>query len=255
MILTQIENRIGFITLDRPEKRNALGPQLVKELTQAFSEMEKDDNVKVVVLRANGKTFCAGADLAYLQDLQNFSYEENLEDSLRLKTLFDKIYEFPKVVIAEVQGHAIAGGAGLMSVCDFAFSVPEALFGYTEVRIGFIPALVSVYLQEQLGGARTQGLLLSGELISAEKAKAIGLLNEVFPNEDLSEKVRSFADELIEKNSKNSMAKTKELLRSLDRDNRQRNLQLAAEMNAKGRAHEDCVYGISSFLSKQKPQW
>ncbi|MFC3880242.1 enoyl-CoA hydratase/isomerase family protein [Algoriphagus namhaensis] len=255
MVLTEILNKIGYITLNRPEKRNALGPDLIRALDEAFQQFESDDQVKVIVLRANGKAFCAGADLAYLQDLQGFSYEENLEDSLRLKQLFARIYALPKVVIAEVQGHAIAGGCGLMSVCDFAFTVPEALFGYTEVRIGFIPALVSVFLQEQIGGAKTQELLLSGELVSAEKAKELGLVNEIVSPEELTDRVAEFAGNLIQNNSSNSMAQTKTLLRKLDEENREKNLLLAAEMNARGRAHHDCVHGISSFLNKQKPQW
>lgn len=255
MVLTEILNKIGYISLNRPEKRNALGPDLIRALDEAFQQFESDDQVKVIVLRANGKAFCAGADLAYLQDLQGFSFAENLEDSLRLKQLFARIYSLPKVVIAEVQGHAIAGGCGLMSVCDFAFTVPEALFGYTEVRIGFIPALVSVFLQEQIGGAKTQELLLSGELVSAEKAKELGLVNEIVSPEELADRVAGFASNLIQNNSSNSMAQTKILLRKLDEENREKNLQLAAEMNARGRAHQDCVHGISSFLNKQKSQW
>lgn len=255
MVTSHIENKIGYITLNRPEKRNALGPELIQSLKDAFDEFEMNPEVKVIVLRASGKAFCAGADLAYLQDLQGFSYEENLEDSLRLKDLFAKIYTLPKVVIAEVQGHAIAGGCGLMTVCDFAFTVPEALFGYTEVRIGFIPALVSVFLQEQLGGARTQELLLSGDLISAIRAKELGLVTQVVEKEDLRERVEGFAIDLIENNSANSMAQTKILLRRLDEANREKNLIMAAEMNAKGRAHQDCIHGISSFLAKQKPNW
>ncbi|MHA7130978.1 enoyl-CoA hydratase/isomerase family protein [Algoriphagus namhaensis] len=255
MIRTEIENRIGFITLNRPEKRNAFAPQLVEELRGAFTEFETRDEVKVIVLRAEGKAFCAGADLAYLQKLQGFTYEENLDDSRNLMSLFDQIYNFPKVVIAQVQGHALAGGCGLMTVCDFAFAVPDALFGYTEVKIGFIPALVSVYLHELLGGAKTQRLLLSGDLILAPLAKELGLIHQVVEPELLSKTVEDFAQQLIHNNSTHSMAETKKLLRQLHADSRGKNLQLAAEMNARGRSHPDCVHGIESFLSKSKPNW
>ncbi len=255
MVKTHKENRIGYITLNRPEKRNALGPEMVKGLSEAFDFFSDDEEVKLIVLKAEGKAFCAGADLAYLKDLQSYTFEENLEDSRRLMELFTKIYEYPKVVIAQVQGHAIAGGCGLMTVCDFAFSVPEALFGYTEVRIGFVPALVSVFLNEQIGGAKTQELLLHGGLIEAHQAKAYGLVNEIYSPDELESQVDSFAQELIEKNSTNSMSQTKALLRQLNREERNKNLQDAAKLNAEVRAHPDCVHGISSFLEKKKPQW
>ena len=139
-------DRIAFITLDRAEKRNALSYDLVTELKSAFADAENDDAVKVIVLKANGEAFSAGADLEYLQQLQSFSYEQNFNDSNHLKELFLQIYSLKKVVIAQIQGHAIAGGCGLAAVCDFSFATPESKFGYTEVKIGFIPAIVMVFL-------------------------------------------------------------------------------------------------------------
>ena len=254
-VLTRVENRIGFIKLNRPEKRNALGPELISSLHQAFKEMDQNSDVKVIVLEAEGKAFCAGADLAYLQELQGNSYSKNLEDSLHLKDLLTLIYNMPKVVIAKVQGHALAGGCGLVTVCDFAFSVPNALFGYTEVRIGFVPALVSVFLSEQIGIAKTQELLLSGELISAAKAAELGLITEVCHDEFLEKGVMDFAVKLIDQNSGFSMSATKTLLRSLNRDAREKSLLHASEVNAKSRSHEDCIKGISAFLNKTNPSW
>lgn len=254
-VLTTVTDRIGFITLNRSEKRNALSPELISGLISAFEAMKINEEVKVIILRANGKAFCAGADLAYLQQLQAFTFEENLEDSQRLKGLFNLIYNFPKVVIAELQGHALAGGCGLATVCDFAFAVPDALFGYTEVAIGFIPALVSVYLQEQIGGAKTQELLLSGQLISSSKAVELGLITEVIPAEFLEKSVRDFADNLILRNSAFSMRETKLLLREMNRESREKSLDYAAALNAKARAHPDCKKGIAAFLQKTKPEW
>ncbi len=252
-VLTQIENRIGFVTLNRPDKRNALNPEMIEELAKAFSEFERSGEVKVVVVRAEGKAFCAGADLAYLERLQQNSLEENLEDSHRLKALFSQIYEFPKPVIAQVQGHALAGGCGLVTVCDFAFAVPEAKFGYTEAKIGFVPALVSVFLAEQLGQARATELLLSAEVISAVKALGLGLVTKVVAYETLQESVREFAMKLVEGNSSFSMQETKRLLRSLGKKAREEALSMAADANAKARSHEDCVKGVAAFLSKTKP--
>ncbi len=254
-VLTEITERIGVITLNRPDKRNALGPELIAGLQSAFEAMNADEEVKVIVLRSTGKAFCAGADLAYLQQLQDFSYEENLADSRRLMDLFNLIYCLPKVVIAEIQGHALAGGCGLATVCDFAFSVPDALFGYTEVRIGFVPALVSVFLTEQIGAAKTQELLLSGEFISSAKAAELGLITGVEPAEFLSKSVEEFATKLITQNSAFSMSKTKTLLRQLNEAERRKSLDLAAETNARARAHEDCKKGIAAFLSKTSPDW
>lgn len=254
-VLTRVEDRVGFIKLNRPEKRNALSPKLISGLHQAFVEMNQNEEVKVIVLEAEGKAFCAGADLAYLQELQGYSYAKNLEDSNHLKELLTLIYNMPKVVIAKVQGHALAGGCGLVTVCDFAFSVPNALFGYTEVRIGFVPAMVAVFLAEQIGMAKTQELLLSGELISAAKAAELGLITEVCHDEFLEKGVMDFANKLISQNSGFSMAATKTLLRSINRDKREKALLNACEVNAKARSHEDCLKGISSFLKKSNPDW
>lgn len=254
-IILEKSNRIGKITLNRPEKRNAMSPELVEGMLGALDEVESDQGVKVVVIAAEGKAFCAGADLAYLQKMQNFTAEENLEDSRRLMNLFDRIYNFSKPVIAQVQGHALAGGCGLVTVCDFAFTVPDALFGYTEVRIGFIPALVSVFLQEQIGAAKTQELLLSGELISAEKAAELGIVTSVVEEEFLEKEVQEFAKKLIENNSGQAMSTTKALLRSLHQEERQQKLEEAAALNAKCRSQPDCVRGISAFLNKEKPNW
>ncbi|MDF2159038.1 enoyl-CoA hydratase-related protein [Algoriphagus sp. CAU 1675] len=254
-VQTNVSDRIGTITMNRPEKRNALSPELIRDLFVAFEEMAENQDVKIIRLRAEGKAFCAGADLAYLQQLQNFSKEENLEDSHRLKELFSLIYNIPKVVIAEVQGHALAGGCGLVTVCDFAFAVPAALFGYTEAKIGFVPALVSVFLQEQIGVAKAQELLLAGELISASKAAELGLITEVVHAEFLEKAVLDFSHKLASQNSANSISETKKLMRSIHQASREEALNRAAEVNADARAHPDCVKGINSFLNKETPNW
>lgn len=249
------KDRIGYITLDRPEKRNALNAQVVSELKAAFDRAEASDNVKVIILRANGKAFCAGADLGYIQQLQKNTYEENLEDSNHLKELFYKIYTCSKVVIAQVHGHAIAGGCGLATVCDFSFSVPEAKFGYTEVRIGFIPAIVKVFLIRKIGEMRAKELLLSGELITAERAEEIGLINDVEWGEDLEDAVYSFASNLIRNNSGQSMELTKKMIAEVQSMSLEDGLSYAAEMNAKARGTEDCRKGIASFLEKKEISW
>lgn len=251
----EVNSRVATITLNRPEKRNALNAQVVTELKDAFTYAEKDDSAKVIVLAAEGDAFCAGADLAYLQELQKNTYEENLADSSHLKDLFHQIYTHPKVVIAKVQGHAIAGGSGLATVCDFSFSVPEAMFGYTEVRIGFIPAIVMVFLLRKIGEGKSKELLLSGELIKADKAVAMGLINKVVSAETLDSEVSDFAQTLVKKNSGQSMAFTKQMIASVQEMSLEEGLGAAAKQNATARASEDCQKGIKAFLNKEKPTW
>ena len=250
-----VGDRIGFITLNRPDKRNALNHQVIQEMNEAFQKAEEDDHVKVIVLNANGEVFCAGADLNYLQQLQNFSYEENLADSSQLKSLMLKIYTLSKVVIAQVQGHALAGGCGLVSVCDFILTVPEAKFGYTEVKIGFIPAIVMVFLLRKIGEAKAKQLLLRGDLISAEEAAAMGLVSEVVAIGDLERKVQELALRLIQTNSAEAMKLTKQMIATVPSMPLADSLSFAARMNAEARATEDCKRGIAAFLNKENISW
>lgn len=251
----EVKERIGVITLNRPEKRNALSPELIAELKQALDKANGDAVVKAVILKANGEAFCAGADLAYLQQLQKNSREENVIDSNLLKDLFLKIYTLPKIVIAQVQGHALAGGCGLATVCDWVFAVPEAKFGYTEVKIGFIPALVSVFILRKIGEGRARELLLGGELISADKAFEMGLINRVVRAEKLEQEVFEFASKLVTTNSADSMAFTKKLISEVPGRSLDDALNLAANLNAQARDTEDCKRGIAAFLNKEKIIW
>ncbi len=250
-----VTDRIAYITLDRPEKRNALNQEMVSELKAAFQKAASDESAKIIVLRANGDAFCAGADLAYLQQLQGFSYEENLADSTHLKELFLLIYTLNKVVIAEVQGAALAGGCGLAAVCDFVFTVPEAKFGYTEVKIGFIPAIVMIFLLRKIGEARSKELLLSGMLITAEEAKAMGIVNRVVDKATLSQDVKDFASKLVTTTSAQSLQRTKSMVAHVQHMKLEEALDFAARQNAEARGTEDCKKGIEAFLSKKDLKW
>lgn len=255
LVTYEIKDRIAYISLNRPEKRNAFNEDLVNELKKAFIHAEQDENVKIVVLGGKGKAFSAGADLEYLQSLQKNSFEENLADSNNLKELYQHIYEFKKIVIAKVEGHAIAGGAGLATVCDFTFAVPDALFGYTEVKIGFIPAIVMVFLLRKIGESKAKELLLTGKLISAQEAKDIGIVNQVFSAETIENSTHTFAMELANTTSAQSIANTKEMINKLAIMSLNQAFNYAAEMNAKGRENSDCKRGIQAFLNKEKIQW
>lgn len=250
-----VKDRIGYITLNRPEKRNALSPAIVSGLKESFKKAESDDSVKVIVLRANGEAFCAGADLAYLQQLQKFSFEENLADSQHLKELLFLIYTFKKVVIAQVQGPALAGGCGLITVCDFVFATPEAKLGYTEVKIGFVPAIVMIFLLRKIGEARSKELLLTGNLITAASAQQIGLVTKVVDMLMLEKEVNNFATEMISNTSSQSLALTKKMISEAQHLTLEEALNFAAHQNAQARSTEDCKKGIDAFLNKQPVKW
>ena len=249
------ENRIGFITMIRAEKRNALNPQLVEELKIAFSTAEKDEKCKVIVLQAKGQAFCAGADLKYLQSLQSFSHQENVTDSSSLMQLFKQIYSLEKVVIAKIQGHAIAGGCGLASVCDLSIASDEAKLSFSEVKIGFIPAIVSVFLLRKIGESKTKELLLSGKTLSAKEAVSIGLINQVVSNDILDDAVQNLSEKLCHQTSVQSLSITKKLIANLQNMSLEDGLNFAVEENAKARLSEDYKKGISSFLNKEKINW
>lgn len=255
LITYHTENRIATITLNRPDKRNALNAAVVRALREAFARAEADEQAKVIVLAANGKAFCAGADLEYLQQLQQNNFEENLADSRELMLLMQEIYTLEKVVIAQIEGDAIAGGCGLATVADLSYAVPDAKFGYTEVRIGFVPALVSVFLVRKTGEGRARELMLTGRLVTAEQAAAYGLINAVVPAEDIRAVVAGIAAQLCNETSANSLKITKQLVRTALDHSLTEALEAAARLNAETRQHPDCKKGISAFLDKSKPVW
>lgn len=251
----QVKDRIAEITLNRVDKRNALNSEIIAELSKAFNAAEHDEKVKVIILKGNGEVFSAGADLDYLKKLQSNTFEENLADSNLLRKLFEQIYSQPKIVIAQIQGHAIAGGCGLASVCDFIFSTPEAKFGYTEVKIGFIPAIVAIFLIRRIGEGKAKELLFNGDLIDANYAKEIGLINYIVSADNIEEEVLTYADKLCRTTSAQSIALTKQLLNNVQDLPLKEALEFAAEMNAHARSTNDCKNGINAFLNKKKIEW
>ncbi|MEY3861559.1 MAG: hypothetical protein RIS50_1840, partial [Bacteroidota bacterium] len=166
------DGAVAHLVLNRPEKRNALSAELVKEMHEAMLQLNADEHIRVVVICSADKPFCAGADLGYLTQLRNNTLEENEADSQRLRALFDAIYLSPKYIISQVEGPALAGGCGLAMLADYCIATPEATFGYTEVKIGFIPALVMVYLREKVGGAVMSDILLTGRVFGAMEAQS-----------------------------------------------------------------------------------
>lgn len=255
MLRYEITDNTALITLNRPEKRNAFNSHLVQAITEAFVEAARDTNVRGVLLRSEGTAFCAGADLAYLQQLQDNSYEDNLGDSEKIASMYSAVYTLPKPVAAAVQGPALAGGAGLVAVCDFAVAVPEATFGFTEVRIGFIPAIVSYFLVRRIGRAHAAPLLLTGRIINAEEALRLGLVHAVASPETLESKAIEILNTLYREVSPQAFATTKQMLDTLPLMSLCRALEEAARLNAEARSTKDCRKGIAAFLNKTPLNW
>lgn len=253
-IKVNISNCKGEIVLNRPEKRNAINPQMIRELDRILSDWENDGRVKVIILKGKGKAFCSGADLTYLKELRNYDYQKNLEDSMNLSALFLKIYSYPKPIIAVVQGAALAGGCGLATVCDLIFATPDAKFGYPEVKIGFVAAIVSTFLIRQIGERKARELLLSGRIISADTALQMGLINQVIAQEELNNTVDQWAEELIN-NGTMAMKTTKQLFSNFQFQEIKQDVADLAKVNAKFRQTEEFIEGISAFLEKRKPNW
>jgi len=251
----ETRERTGYIILNRPDKRNALNFDMVTEITAQLLTYSGDDAIKVIVIKANGNSFCAGADLAYLQKMQSNTFEENLEDSEHLMELFYTIYTLNKVVIAQIKGHAIAGGCGLANVCDFSFATPESSFGYPEVKVGFVPAIVMVFLIRKLGEGKAKELLLSGNIIKAPEALQLGLINKVVNDQDIDTFVFDYATRLCKENSGQSMALTKQMIAAVQAKALMNGLKYAADKNARARNFSDCKKGIESFLNKQTFEW
>lgn len=247
------DQKLATITFNRPEKRNAVSFQLVTDLRAALDEVEKSDAL-VLIITGAGKAFCAGLDLDELKSMIGKTAEQNIKDSQTMADMFRRIYDFPKPTIAAVNGHAIAGGTGIATMCDFTLSVPEAKFGYTEVKIGFVPAIVSSYLVFQVGHKIARDLLLTARLFDAAEAHRYGLVNELVAGEKLMERARELAGALME-NSPSSVQATKKLINGFIKTQLDEQVQAAVADNARIRTTADFQEGVSSFLEKRKPTW
>jgi methylglutaconyl-CoA hydratase len=244
---------IATITLNRPDKRNAISYELIDDLRSALQKAASS-SAQVVVLTGAGKAFCSGMDLDDLKQLIGRTPEQNVKDSETMAALFRALYDFPKPTIAAVNGPAIAGGAGLATLCDFTLAVPEAKFGYTEVRIGFVPAIVSSFLIANIGEKRARDLLLTGRIFTAQEAHELGLANEIVAPDQLLPRAHELAAQLME-NSPASLRATKALLSGYTRELLDQRLAQAVRANAAIRQTADFKEGITAFLEKRKPTW
>ncbi len=247
------EGAIALVTLNRPDKRNAISYELIDELLRVLEEVNGSD-ASILILTGAGKAFCSGMDLDNLRAITSRSEQENLADSQAMAKMFRTLYEFSKVTIAAVNGPAIAGGCGLATLCDFTLASDEAKFGYTEVRIGFIPAIVSAFLVRQVGEKQARDLLLTGRIIGPEEAYRLGLATEMVPSEQLLQRARVLAADLLQ-NSPASLLATKRLLSNYSVAPLNDQLAAAVQENARIRTTDDFREGVNSFLEKRKPNW
>jgi methylglutaconyl-CoA hydratase len=256
---THTDSGIHTILLNRPEKRNALNHQLMEDLTQALEAFAASQTCRVVIITGAGSSFCAGLDLEHLRDMAlapgDLSATEDYHaDAQRIATLLRTLYSLPKPSIAAVNGPAIAGGMGIATLCDFTLAVPEAKFGYTEVRIGFVPAIVSAFLRTQLGEKSSRDLLLTGRLISAPEALSLGLVTRIVAEPDLLREARTLATRLI-RNSPAAMEATKRLLGKFSDHHLPHDIEAAIRASVDARSNADFHEGVSAFLEKREPHW
>lgn len=252
-ILVADDGDVRTITLNRPERRNAMTPEMQAELIAAMHEAAAGP-CRVVAFTGAGEAFCSGLDLAALQGMRGKTAAEHRDDAERIALLFRTLYELPKPTIAAVHGAAIAGGTGLATICDFTLAVPSAKFGYTEARIGFVPALVSAYLALQIGDKRARDLLLTGRLFDAAEAYRLGIVNEVVAPEALAERTRMLTG-VLAANSPASLSATKRLMAAQNKAWLDTAIAVAMEANAQARDTADFQEGIAAFSEKRKPVW
>jgi len=251
MILYSVDNSVASITLNRPEKRNALNDELIAAIKQGLEQAAADESVRVIVISGAGKDFCSGADLAAIQKIAQASVADNAEDARSLLELFLLMRQIPVPVVAAVNGRALAGGCGLASACDLVLASQSARFGYPEVKIGFVPAMVLAILRRNVSEKRAFELLTRGAEIGAIQAMHFGLVNEIFTDETFEKDVANYVAE-FRKMSRSAVALTKSLLYQVDALAFRDALETGADVNVIARLTEDCQQRIARFLNKDQ---
>ena len=248
MIKFEIKNQIGILKLNRPDKRNALHPDLINQMKEKLSELSNDDSVKALIITGEGNGFCAGADLSYLKKLSNYSTIENEKDNEELADFFLKIYNFPKPTVAAVNGAAIAGGCGLASVCDLVIADENhSKFGYSEVKIGFLPAIVSIFVIKRIGEGMARQMLLTGEVINGKRAYEIGFVNYLYNN--VLKGAMEVCSNII-KNYPDSLKGTKAMIDAVSNLRVEDAVNYCIQLNTISRSTDEFRKGLDSFFNK-----
>jgi methylglutaconyl-CoA hydratase len=253
-ITCSLKDKIATITLNRPEVHNAFNEVMIAELSEVFKRIAGDDGVRVVVLTGEGKSFSAGADLHWMKKMINYSYEQNLDDSLKLAELFYLMYFLPKPIIARVNGAAIGGGTGLVAVCDIAIASENAKFSLSEVKLGLVPACISPYVIRKVGEGRCREFFLTGERLTAKRAAELGLVNQAVASDELDRAVQEKAAQLVSSGPE-ALAMCKELLKNVPGMEFERAKTYTADMIASMRIGDEGQEGMNAFLEKRKPKW
>ena len=248
-LLAETNASVRILTLNRPEKRNALDDVLVAALKAALHEADADESLRVIVIRGAGKDFCSGADLESLRKISENSFEENLEDARSLAELFALIRRVRIPVIAAVHGRALAGGCGLATACDLVIATESARFGYPEVKIGFVPAIVMAFLRRNVSEKRAFEIATQGFEFTAAEAERLGLVNHVVSDDTFDEEVIRYAA-VYEGVSRSAVITSKRLLYEMDSLGFDESIDIGAKANAEARMSEDCKKGIEKFLKK-----
>jgi|SRR6185369_16862954 len=255
MLKLDIHKNVAFVLLNRPDVHNAFNDDLVKQVTDAFAELGRRDEVRAIVLAGNGKSFCAGADLNWMKRMVQYSYEENLADARAIGRMFFAIATCPKPVIARVHGAALGGGAGLVAACDIGIAVESVQFGFTEVKLGIIPAIISPFVIAKIGPGRAREFFITGERFLAPIAMNIGLIQHVVSHELALDALVDSKISQIMTSAPGAVAAAKELVFGMAAHTLENSLVFAAEMIARARAGQEGQAGMRAFLERQKPPW
>ncbi|HEY3741992.1 MAG TPA: enoyl-CoA hydratase/isomerase family protein [Bryobacteraceae bacterium] len=249
-ILVEIRGTVAAITLNRPEKRNAIDGLLIQELKDAFASTRANDELRVITLTGAGKDFCSGADLAGLEKVRNAGVMANMEDARAMAELFIAMRRHPKLIVALVKGRALAGGCGLATACDLVLAEESASFGYPEINIGFVPAMVMAILRRSVSEKRALELITSGAPVTAAQAKEFGMINQIYPNNDFDVQAAAYVENLA---SRSGSASTlcKNLLYHMDQMSFETAIEAGVHVNGIARLTEDCQTGIDKFLKRR----
>ncbi|MFH1701418.1 MAG: enoyl-CoA hydratase/isomerase family protein [Candidatus Zixiibacteriota bacterium] len=253
-VKVKIDGPVARVSFCRPEVHNAFNDVLIYEMTDLFESLKKVKGLRVVVLTGEGKSFCAGADLNWMRRVKDYSYEKNLEESLALADLFYLIYTMPLPVIGRINGAAIGGGTGFVSVCDISVAAESARFSFSEVKIGIVPACIGPYVIKKLGEGKAREFFISGERLTAADAYRIGLVNRYYPDDKLDEEIDKLINTLLS-SGPNAITMAKELVSSVPGMKPHEFKSYTAEMIAKLRLSDEGQEGMDAFLNKRKPNW
>ncbi len=250
-----VDRSIGTVALNRPAIRNAFNDVMIRELTGCFTRLNEMTDVRAVILRGHGKTFCSGADLNWMRDVARFSYQENYDDSLKLSECFYTIYTCAMPTVAVVHGAAIGGANGLLAACDFAYCADDTIFSLSEVKIGIVPACIGPYIIKRVGEYGARELMLTGERIRGAAAERFRLVNKSLPRDELDQYVNSRL-ELLKTSGPKAMGQCKQLIHDLtNRLSMEEAKEYTAKMIAEIRSSEEGQEGMAAFLEKRKPKW